>query len=574
LNLLARGDNNLHLMGEIAEVSSMVIAPELSTSNSGNLLLRGENDFTALETLTAATYDGNLDVDVSGSVLLESVVTGGGDDRVAIDLDAMGEALSVDLGLGNNTLVLASGTQNAFEFNEGSYANIQRIEIAATTGLANVGVDGLANVGGLETLHFNNGITSSLAFNSAVPDDPATELVNETMLGSPATLEVVVNGNIGQSMGSITLDSGDIEDLPLSAENLHIGEVVSNGLEVLAIDATLGDAALTIDLDDSMVDDLREVSVVSTGDATLEMTGTEGKQSIPAVPGSPESWSFTVDVTGPSNSANKSIQTVTGSVTITGLLGSPIVASYTHTGDLTRNSPTFDIEAANDVVAYLNGLNAGFTASNVSGTSATITITWNSNGNLANTVTATGAATSGAIDDMPVTTTQGVDDIPAVPAVPGEGFETLETIVLAAGEGGVATAVLNDVYGTGEPIAVTVSALMEGSAGGDAFITIGDTGDLTIDITNVEDVSTFYFVGNDIADIDITGFIAGADGDVLDFTSFVGLSFVDFDDETDDFEFAEINGDLIVSASDGQFAGLITLANVDLDQMVSANFIA
>ena len=569
LNLLARGDNNLHLMGEIAEVSSMVIEPELSTSNSGNLLLRGENDFTALETLTAATYNGNLDVNVSGSVLLESVVTGGGDDRVAIDLDAMGEALNVDLGLGNNTLVLASGTQNAFDFSEGSYANIQMIEIAATTGLANVGVDGLANVGGLETLYFNNGITSSLAFNSAVTDDPVTELVDETLLGSPATLEVAVNGNIGQSMGSITLDSGDIEDLTLSAENLHIGEVVSNGLEVLAIDATLGDAALTIDLDDSVVDDLREVSVVATGDASLVLAG---KDSSTTGSNTYEIQTLTFEVTGTGNpSASK------GSISILGLptrQNLPLLTYSTSVNGNQGSSDKHDYQVADQVATWLNTNYGDLLSATANGDTKTVTLTWNSYGDQSPlSASVTPDAGGGTATATVNSTEQQKGSVSTF--VPGEGFESLETITVTAAEGGTATVELDDVYGTGEPIAVTVSALMEGSAGGDAFITIGDTGDLTIDITNVEDVSTFYFVGNDIADIDITGFIAGTNGDVLDFSDFGSdLEFVDFDDETDDFEFAEINGDLIVSASDGQFAGLITLANVDLDQMVSANFIA
>jgi len=95
------------------------------------------------------------------------------------------------------------------------------------------------------------------------------------------------------------------------------------------------------------------------------------------------------------------------------------------------------------------------------------------------------------------------------------------------------------------------------------------SGGLTYTTDSTNNVrETFQFVGANIGDVEITGFLAGvgATADRLDFSAFVGI------DALDDLAMEVVGADTVITAADGQFDGTITVIGVDLTTD-SLNFI-
>jgi hypothetical protein len=568
-NITASGNSNVLFAGFLSEVKEINITDvenDLST-----LKLRGGNDFSSLENLNAENYNGDLDIDISGSTILESVTTGKGDDRVVVDaqyldplvvaLEGQPQPLELNLGTGRNTLAFANtGILNAGDINDLVFTNtgissfdsvnvIEFVEAAILDGDAKLNLTGLVNIQAVDFAAGLDGGGNTLTIDNGEDSEPETFAV----LSSDGAIE------------DITLATGAVKNLSVVAkDNVEIDAIESDVLVNLLVEST-------------------------TGNAELKLTGTPAQPGQNAIPGTKESWSFTIDVTGQANGNQQ--QTVAGTITIFGLLGNNITIDYSYSATSQPDAATLDTNVAAQILAALNATISGsrvypeFTAA-LNGN--IITITWAEVGDLNKTVTVVGDAGTGgdSIAPMPVTNINGSNPVGEIPAKDGEGYEKLEIIEVKAGVDDDAIVDLTDVYGSFD---------LKVSAGDEAFITLVDTPNIkTIDVSGVDNfalieveyaafagnvtiiigesdidyfgannsVETFLFVGDDIGNVDISGFTAGIGGDVIDFRTFgVKVEDLAIDDNTSDLIITHTGqvGDI------GYFSGIITLVNVEYD---------
>src|SRR5690606_7505061 len=87
---------------------------DITITGSGELKLDYTNAFAAVKIVDAADFSGDLTLDVSGSTVLETLVTGSGNDEITIDgaLLRSNQALDIDLGEGENLLRVAGITDH------------------------------------------------------------------------------------------------------------------------------------------------------------------------------------------------------------------------------------------------------------------------------------------------------------------------------------------------------------------------------------------------------------------------------------------------------------------------------
>lgn len=287
LNVVASGGVFLEVDGELEYVANLNIA------GSGALALMGDDvDFPNLVTLDSTGYEGNLDIDVSDSAVLESVVTGAGDDRVVIAAAHFSENVNVlqtvDLGAGSNTLALRdtvgvapfggngsfdSAEIEALDFELATNANVSTLEFADYIGLTADATLTLAGLDGVTTLAFED--FDALGFNFEIA-------------GAGAALLITVDDGDFDMNGVLTIDG--VVDLTVESTYDDVwltGGLNANALETLTVLAE-DDAELYIDLTaGSSVDSLREITMVADYWADVYLYGDtvaeEGFESLESI---------------------------------------------------------------------------------------------------------------------------------------------------------------------------------------------------------------------------------------------------------------------------------------------------
>jgi hypothetical protein len=182
--------------------------------------------------VAAADFTGDLEIDLSGSSTLESVVTGAGNDDVTVAVGELAAAknLDIDLGEGENTLsVVATAALDAadlttlvFTGDDLSISGVSTLAIGAITltGDGTLDLDGIA--------------PSALVFEGAVDVDGNTLLLDNTAAALDITFESTVDNG--------TLDFGDAaETVVLTAEGVTGGttlvELTGEALVDLTVNA-------------------------------------------------------------------------------------------------------------------------------------------------------------------------------------------------------------------------------------------------------------------------------------------------------------------------------------------------
>lgn len=523
LTLNVEGGNTIALGQNVDTVTNLVIAGE------GALSLSGADLFPVLESLDATGYNDGLLLDVSGSAVLESVLTGEGDDFITVGAGSVNGGLAVDLGLGTNVLGVADVTDegdiNGLDFTGG-------VENAQTLAL----VDQIF-LGGDATLDLA-GFDDQLATVSVADFD--ADGFDLTILTAPAVLEITTAEEFEMGGGLFTIDgavnltmtsTGTDTDSDIRLD----GGVNSETLQTLSIEAaddaalelfggidaltTVNVVALGDDADVDMTDvgalgdaaeyaALTTVNVTAANDATLTMTGRAG---VVFVAGVNQVEQFTVDV------ANAGLQTGDVIFTSGDLAGGFIATNYSENGGF--GNPTRDNGAARDIAADLNAsadLNAtspsifGFPAGN------TVTVEWATAGAKEQLNVLSAVATSGSISSpglgMTTLVTAGADEIAQVD---GEGFEAVETITVDAQDGD-ADVDLTDVYG-----AFTLEVTATDNADVDLFntnatsvtvtagIDLGDTATVTVDGNTVGNANLVDLtVAGDMANVTLSDDLA------------------------------------------------------------------
>jgi len=502
LELIVSDGVYLDLEDEASEIENLVI------SGSGILELNGEDDFPNLVTLDSTDYTGDLDLDVGGSTVLTSVLTGLGNDRIEVNHAAVDVDLSVDLGGGVNILAIDSGGWWDLDSSDINGLNF-------TGGVANVQVlafDDDVDLNGNATLNLA-GFDESLAliqFDQDLDGDgwtltlanaPETLQINvaghldwlHLNTGNVVNLSIAVEGNeldldsLSGPVGPPVLEHLTLETVPSATINGDIYLDVDSGDNVGALQTVMVDSADDADVDFVVsggspdgLDALTTIDVIADGDARLSLTGLAGTMF---VAGTHATQTFEINVTGAGNFLSS---TSAGNVWFNSsdLPGGIVETDYSTTVILGgTTSFLHDIGAASDVAADLDAV-LGLSAS--SGfLDNTIDVTWDAFGPvdpLSFFAPASGA-TQGTLNS--VTQTSFVQGIAQVEMVEGQGFDGLETVNVHAGTGANddADVELTDVYGL---------FALDISAGDDAFV----------DLVNTNATSVLINVGDHI-DLDI-----------------------------------------------------------------------
>lgn len=323
LNLNVADGADLHLVGDAAGIETLNIAG----TDELNLTSGAPSNFGNLANLDTTGYSGNLNqeeagvnLDISGSEVLESVLTGAGDDVITANVDNFGAlagepitdvVTTVDLGDGNNRLILRDGTTALSSINAGELSlldfSVNQVDNAQTLELINVWLSNnatlnLAGVNDLETLELrgfnysgsnNNDLTiqggpDDLTINATAAVSAAN--ANFNMKGGLLTVNDVANLTVNAD-NNLAIDGGlkgdALATLVLNAENdveldITTGAVVGEELDALTsivVDAGAdADADVTInDVNGSLTTgliSLDSISVTAQDDATLELNGT------------------------------------------------------------------------------------------------------------------------------------------------------------------------------------------------------------------------------------------------------------------------------------------------------------
>jgi len=486
LELIVSNGVYLFLDDEAADIENLVI------DGAEILELEGEDDFVNLLTLNAADYTGDLVLDLGGSTVLTSVITGIGDDRIEVNHAAVDGGFSANLGDGVNILAIDSGGWWDLDSSDitgldftGGVANVQtlafdddvRLDGNATLDLSGFDAD-------LTTIAFDqeldgNGWLLTLA---DAPVDLAMHVEGsldwlELNTGNVVNLDITVDGS------ELDLDGlfGPIAS-PAVLKTLDLVQTAAGGdiyLDVYGTDnvgaletlTATGAGDVDVELDDSAtgtgMDKLQTVNVLAAVNAELVMTGAAGTVEVLGVR---QIDQLTVDVTRGGGLA------AGNAVFSSGDLNAGVVATtYSTTSALFT-----DIGAAADIASDLDALSE-IDATNFLGfiPSDTITVEWVDFGPKQALSEAPGTgATSGTINNAPWDFTTIVPGVEPVAMVPGEGFDDLETITVAAGTGD-ADVELTDIYGLFD---------LNITAGDDAWVDLNNTNAVTVTVSAVDTV--------------------------------------------------------------------------------------
>lgn len=498
----------LFLDDEAADIENLII------SGSGILELEGEDDFVNLLTLNAADYTGNLVLDVGGAEFLTSAITGVGNDRIEINHAAFtdrGDAgtvgdLSVDLGGGVNILAIDSGGWWDLDSSDitglnftGGVANVQtlafdddvRLDGNATLDLSGFDAD-------LTTIAFDqeldgNGHMLTLA------DAPVNLVMHaegsidwlDLNTGNVVNLDIIVDGpelDLDALIGPVGPAVLKTLDLVQTQANGDIYLDVFGTDNVGALEALTADGAgdVDVELDDSVtgtgMDKLTNISVVAAVNAELVLNGAAGTVEVLGVH---QVDALTVDVTaGGSSGFPLFSRSIAGdAVFSSGDLNAGVVATdYQETifgipfiGPApSANNPLFDVAAANDIANDLNAL-AEINAINIG---STVFVEWQDFGPMSPLAQAPGTgATVGTINNAPWNFTTVTAGVEPVAMVPGEGFDSIETIYVEATTGN-ADVELTDVYGMFD-----LNVVAGSGAGDNAWVDLNNTNAVNVTVS-------------------------------------------------------------------------------------------
>jgi hypothetical protein len=533
MNLIVSDDNLLDLAGDAGNMLN------LNISGSGLLGISNAGNFANLQTLDTLDYDGRMNIDVSGSGNLESVLTADGDDVVVVDHAAVNGGLSVDMGAGFDILNVngvADETElNGIDFSGGvtGVENIAFDDQITLTGDAVLDLNGVSDE--LETLWFFNGFDADdedLTLQNVPVGDLGIRAVGTgnqasfDMNGGLLTIDNVVNLTIN-ALDDVDLDDGlngnTIETLDVTAGD-DIDIDLTDGLDALvSINATTtntssvtaGNSNASVDLDASSTKvgetnfgALETINVTGATDATLSMTG---RSEVPFQAGTRATQSFEIGV---SQAGLFGVNGAAGSVTFTSnsLASSPVTADYDFGGTLFA-----DIEAASEIAQDLDAAPELVASTTVD---EFVNVTWLDTG-VVDPLTFTSNATRGTLSVTQVAFTQGTDE---VAPVDGEGFAALDTVTVEA-EGGDADVDLTDVYGM---FALNVTA----------------SDDAEVDLTNTNVTTASVAAGSgagDTATVSISGDVVG-NAELVDLTVSGDQAVVTLADALDSFTTLDVSG--------------------------------
>jgi hypothetical protein len=527
MNLIVSGGVYLDLDDDAADMQN------LNIEGSGMLDLWGEDRFGNLQTLNSQGYTGDLWLNVSGSTVLSSVLTGPGDDTVIVDNNAVDGGLAVDMGEGENILSVndadGSGDINALDFT-GGIQHVQTLELRddiLLTGDATLDLDGFDE--NLTAVNFDNLDGDGFVFGFA---------------NAP---EVLVT-NFAENLEDVDLDTGNIVDLTVNVAGgvADIDSLNGPSLEMLAVNQTSG-GQIWLDIASNATHDvsaLQMLSVTGAGDADVELDATDadadfdalttvgveaanaelvmnGAMGTPFVAGVQQQQSFTVNVTGAGGFPNS---TSAGNVAFT----SASIPGGVQTIGYGLNGPFFlgfdgdarhDESAADDLAAGISGI-AGLSGDDVGLTNQFI-VTWDEFGSFDPLVwqPLLSGGTTGTLDSVIDNgiITAGVEQ---VEMVPGEGFDGLETVTVNATNGD-ADVELMDVYGL-------------------FTLDVDATDDAWVDLTNTNVTSAIVTAGDE-ADVDVAGDTIG-NWSLVDLTVEANTATVDMDDDLASFTTLDVSG--------------------------------
>lgn len=542
----------------------------LNISGSGPLALAGEDDFNHLINLNSTGYNEDLNINVSGSRVLESVLTGDGNDAVVVNRMAVNGNFTADLGEGDNTLVvvhengtlplgpnntMTGGRINLLDFSgqlvddlDGpAIQNVQTLAFAQNTALA---VNATLDLTG-----FDDALTTfSVADFDANGNDftilegPADLLITAAqefdMDGGLLTVEGTVNLTVASAGANpfnsdVVLNGGvkstTLETLVVNAsalsDNSDADVVLSGGLDALVsveVNAPGDDADLEIN--NATGDEfgaLANVSVTAADDATLAINGNDG---VVGVPGTQQTQQITINVTG---SGGFPLSTSAGNIAFSSSSlpgGLAIIPYSTSVALLGNGSGLHDAGAASDVASWLNANAPGISAT-ASGN--VVTVTWDGFEAVDGLAYQAGLSggTTGSLDDvMPAAVTA---PIPPVLEVFGTGYEALETVVVDAGDD--ADVELTDVYGAFD---------LEVTAGDNAWIDLDNTGAVSVNVT-----ATYV-------DIDVEGDVYG-NRDLVEITVTSDSAVVTLEDNLTSFTTLDVSAvatNVVVDTSGAEFS--------------------
>ncbi|WP_223427363.1 hypothetical protein [Tateyamaria pelophila] len=242
---------------------------------SGVTELKGEDSFENLEELDSTGYEGDLTLDVSGSEILTSVETGGGDDFITVlqdvlqdDLDdEMDVLLSVDLGGGVDILEIASESSdwdywdNYGDDYDPGYDDFNGDDISALdfTG----GVTGVENIAFRDHVHLGGQgghMGGKDAFGPMGGEDDPTVLDLEGVSNDLEAIwffDGIDGGEDGKGSSSDSYSSGEDSDPDLTLANSPVDDLIINS---------------------TYIDDL-SLDVGNVVNLTVNVTGDEGEDS-------------------------------------------------------------------------------------------------------------------------------------------------------------------------------------------------------------------------------------------------------------------------------------------------------
>jgi len=243
---------------------------DITISGSGELELTDAAQFAAAETVDAADFTGDLDLDISGSAAIDlNVETGDGDDRIGIDGDlliAANDDIVVDLGAGENTLGLSN-------IDDDTAIGTLVFDAATLTGVSAVEFIGAISLGAADaTIDFDGITPSDLVFAGAIDGNTFTLSLDNT----ETTLATTFEAALGVTAEALEVDFLTAEELTLNTEADVLGTtLVGNELTSLVVNATenatdfgaaVADQVTILGQDDADLDTLTSVTLNDTSE--------------------------------------------------------------------------------------------------------------------------------------------------------------------------------------------------------------------------------------------------------------------------------------------------------------------
>ncbi|MGQ3296833.1 DUF4214 domain-containing protein [Reyranella sp.] len=557
----------LFLDDEAADIENLIIA------GSGILELEGEDDFVNLQTLNAANYTGDLNLDLGGSTVLSSVITGIGDDRIEVNHAAVDGGFSADLGDGVNILAIDSGGWWDLDSSDisglnftGGIANVQtlafdddvRLDGNATLDLSGFDAD-------LTTIAFDQELDGN-GWLLTLADAPIDLMMHvegsldwlELNTGNVVNLDITVDGMeldldglFGPIVGPAVLETLDLVQTAAGGD-IYLDVFGTDNVGALEILTATGAGDVDVELDDTAtgegMDALRTVSVVAAVNAELVMTGMAGTMQVLGVQ---QIDQLTVDV---SSSGFPTYNASGNAVFSSGDLDAGVVATtYSTIGNFLTPGAAYDIGTAFDIANQLDALSE-IDATNFVGIfpTSTITVEWQDFGPMSPLLQAPGTgATSGTINNGPWDFTTIVAGVTPVDMVPGEGFDDLELVSVEATTGN-ADVELTDVYGF-----FALNVVAGSGAGDNAWVDLSNTNVINVTVAG-------HHVDLDIGD-EANGTIGNWNLETATVSGVTAV--VTLEDDLRDFTVLDASGVQDVAASD---VSSLTLNVSDADYDLAA----